>query len=136
VAVQGDKLKWLLKVVLRLLLDGRTTTGVMLDVLIIEKEGAAVENMREQGRNDMDQVLARKRKQLGDTVGGKNKENLIKAMEEREQLDVVERAELVKVAKVEKCYKADMSRVVLCCPGYRSRRLLIGSLVQGGAAWK
>lgn len=47
-----------------------------------------------------------------------------------------DRAELVRVARIEKCYKADMSRILLCCPSLATRRVIIDSLVQAGAVWK
>ena len=53
-------------------------------------------------------------------------------MEEWDQKDITERAELV--AKVEKCYKADMARVTLCRPALWAKWRMFDSLVQGGAS--
>ena len=128
VTIKEDKLKLRIKVTLRLLQDGRT--GVILDVQIVEKDGAVARQMREQGRCYMDQVTERKAKakkkdrmdeeelgpphiyvfagllggliQLGDVVGGRSKELVAK--------------EVVRVARIEKCHKADMSRILLVLP--------------------
>ena len=160
VVLKGDRLQLLLKVILRLLQDGRTLNGAILDVLISAKEGEVVVGGKEQGKFYMEQVLAKREGKmedgadlgpphmyvfggmllglvkLGDLVGGRNKEAIAKAVKDWEEMDPVDRLEMVKVAKVEKCYQQDMCRIVLCFPNHPQRKEIINGIVQAGGSWK
>ena len=60
----------------------------------------------------------------------------MKAAKEWESMDTVDRLELVKVAKLEKCYQQTSSRVVLCFPNHPQRKEIINGMVQAGGSWK
>ena len=72
----------------------------------------------------------------GDLVGGKNKDKIQQAAKHWEEASNIERCELVKIAKIEKCYKQEHARVVLCFAGHPARKEIIDGLVQTGAIWK
>ena len=69
-------------------------------------------------------------------MGGRNKDKIAQAIKQWEDGDNVQRCELVKIAKVEKCWKQELSRIVLCFPNHPARREIIDGLVQTGAVLK
>ncbi len=72
----------------------------------------------------------------GDLAGGRSEEKIAKALQEWEVMNMVERSELVRVAKIEKFYKQEHSRLVLCFATRPERRHIIDRLVRVGASWK